>query len=138
MKSLTPHLNFQPGKTREALEFYRQTLRGEIESIRTYADAKLDVPPPLLNEVVHAVFKAGEVRFTASSGNPQNPVRAGNNTKLLLEFGDLKEQESVWQALSEGAEVGMPLQDTFWGARFGMLTDKYGINWMLNCQNPQP
>ncbi|MBW8886471.1 MAG: VOC family protein [Fibrobacteres bacterium] len=138
MKSLTPHLNFQPGKTREALGFYKQALRGEIESIQTYSDAKLDVPPPLRDEVVHAVFKAGAVRFTASSGNPQNPVKAGTNTKLLLEFGDGKEQDAVWKGLSEGGEIGMPLQDTFWGARFGMLTDKYGINWMLNCPKQQP
>jgi uncharacterized glyoxalase superfamily protein PhnB len=73
-----------------------------VASIQTFADAKMDVPLELRNDVVHAVFKAGDLRFMVSSG--------------------------------EGASVGMPLQDTFWGARFGMLCDKYGINWMLNWQ----
>lgn len=134
MKSLTPYLNFPPGKTREALEFYKKAFKGEIEGIQTFADAKMDVPPELQNDVVHAVFKAGDLRFMVSSGNPQNPVKAGNNTNLMLECADGAEQDAVWKILSEGAIVGMPLQDTFWGARFGMLCDKYGINWMLNWQ----
>ena len=134
MMTLTPYLNFPAGKTREALEFYRKALKGEIESIQTFGDAKMDGPK---DEVIHAVFKAQGARFMASTEHPQHPAKGGNNTHLCLDFTDDAEQEAAWKGLSEGATIAMPLQDMFWGARYGQLTDKYGISWMFNWQKPQ-
>jgi len=68
----------------------------------------------------------------ASDEQPGVPTTHGNNTHLSINFTDGPEQERVWGALSQGAKIEMPMNDTFWGARFGMLKDKYGINWMLN------
>jgi len=59
-------------------------------------------------------------------------VKRGN-IAMSLDFSDLDEQEKVFAALAEGGSIMMPLEDTFWGAKFGMLTDKFGIEWMLNC-----
>ncbi len=134
MKALSPYLNFAPGKSREALGFYQRALKAEIESLQTFGDAKQGTPPEMDGEVMHAVIRVGGYKIMASAGNPKDPVRPGNNVSLTLECDDAAEQDAFWKGLSGGAQIGMPLQDTFWGARFGLLTDKYGINWMLNWQ----
>jgi PhnB protein len=63
---------------------------------------------------------------------PGHPVSNGTNTSLSLNFDTVEDIDKTFKALSGGATVTMPLQDTFWGAKFGMLVDKYGINWMFN------
>jgi PhnB protein len=68
----------------------------------------------------------------AGEGGPQ--LNRNGMVHLCLNFEDPGEQKKVFNALAEGGEVGMPLQDTFWGAKYGMLTDKFGVNWMLNCE----
>jgi PhnB protein len=67
-----------------------------------------------------------------SDSMPGQPVTGGTNMSLSLNFDSVADIERVFGALSEGANITMPLQDTFWGARFGMLTDRFGINWMFN------
>jgi PhnB protein len=63
---------------------------------------------------------------------PENLVHGGTNLSLSLNFKSVEDIDKTFAALSDSATVTMPLQDTFWGARFGMLTDKFGINWMFN------
>jgi PhnB protein len=67
----------------------------------------------------------------SDSGN-MGEVSSGNNLSLSLNFDELEEMEKTFEALSQGSKITMPLQDTFWGARFGMLTDKFGFHWMFN------
>ena len=82
--------------------------------------------------VMHSHFEAGPVKFMASDSPTTGPSAQGGQVHLSLHFTDGAKQEKVFKALSDGGTVTMPLQDTFWGARFGMLTDKYGVNWMFN------
>jgi PhnB protein len=73
----------------------------------------------------------------ASDSMPGTPLQQGNNFSVSISCESLQEIERMFAALSEKGKVTMPLQDVFWGARFGMLTDQFGINWMLNYEHPK-
>jgi len=66
-----------------------------------------------------------------------SPTTVGNNISLALGTNDIAQAEQTFEAMSDGATIVMPMQETFWAQRFGMLTDKFGINWMFNCDKPQ-
>ena len=72
------------------------------------------------------------MHFLVSDTMPGQPVNSGTNLSLSLNFNDADEMNKIFVALSEEGKITMELQDTFWGARFGMLTDKYGFDWMFN------
>ncbi len=132
MKAFNPYINFG-GRTREALEFYKAVLSGEIISLQTFAQAQQNLPGEQADKVMHAEFSAGPVSIMASDGMPGQPVTIGNAIALTINFEDESEQTRVFQALAEGGKINMELADTFWGARFGDLTDRFGIQWLLNC-----
>lgn len=132
-KGLSPYLCFN-GNCREAMEFYRDSIGGKILSLQTFGDAPMDSTPEQKNLVMHSEFKADAVYFMASDAMPGQPVTSGSNVTLSINFTKLAEQEAVFSKLSAGGTIIMPLQETFWGAKFGMFTDKFGIQWMLNCQ----
>ncbi len=136
MKKLNPYLNF-PGTTREALNFYKDCLNGEIVSIQTYGEAYMEVEDKYKNNVIHAEFKADGVEFMASDGMPGFAATPGNMITLSINLDDEQEQKDIFNALAAGGKVTMPLDKTFWGAIFGQLTDRFGIQWMLNCEGKQ-
>jgi PhnB protein len=80
---------------------------------------------------------AGDLTFMVSDCMPGQDATAGTNLSLSLNFTDLDSINKTFSALSEGGTVTMELQDTFWGARFGMLKDKYDFNWMFNYDYPK-
>jgi PhnB protein len=82
---------------------------------------------------MHSVLRFGDSVLMGSDGPEHHQTRVGNNVTLNLNFDSVDEIEGVFQKLSDGGEVRMPLQDTFWGARFGMCADKFGTEWMFNC-----
>lgn len=131
MQSITPYLNFN-GNAGEALEMYIKAFNGQIVSKQHFSDTQMPVPDNWKDKVMHAIFAAGDMNFMVSDTMPDQPVTSGTNTSLALNFDTVEEMEKVFTALSDGAAIVMPLQDTFWGARFGILTDKFGINWMFN------
>ena len=136
MKSLNPYLNFA-GNTREAMNFYKDVFKGELLSMQSYAEANMQVDDKFKNNIIHAELKAEDVHFMAADGMPGFVATPGNMVSLSLDLSDASEQERLFSALSAGGTVTMPLETTFWGARFGMLTDRFGISWMLNCQLKQ-
>lgn len=133
MRSLNAYLNLG-GKSKEALDFYVQCFQGKVTEFMTYGDAKLDVPEDFQDAVIHAFFEAEGIHFMVSDGQPGEKVASGNAITLSLHHDSEAEQAALFSLLSEGGEVTMPLADTFWNARFGELTDRYGIRWMFNCQ----
>lgn len=135
MKTLNPYLTFA-GNCREALEFYRDSLKGEIISLQTFGEAQMPGPEAIKDRVIHAEFRADDVYFMASDGMADYVAVPGNMVSMSLDFKDEQEQEAAFNALSAGGKVNMPLERTFWGAKFGMLTDKFGIQWFLNCTMP--
>ena len=91
-----------------------------------------DIPQDMQNSVMHAEFKSDGLFFMATDGQAAGSFILGNNMHLNLQVDSVEEQNVLFEKLSEGGTVTMPLQQTFWDARFGMLTDRFGIQWMLN------
>ena len=133
MKQLGIYLTFS-GNCKDALNFYKNCLNGEIVSMQSFGESPMKVDEKDKNLIMHSEFRSDEIKFMASDSMPGHDVKPGNNISLSVNLTDEKEQTEIFQKLSEGGKVTMPLEDTFWNARFGMLTDKYGINWMLNCE----
>lgn len=131
MKSLNPYIDFG-GRCREALDFYRDCFCGEVVALMTYAEAKIAVPPARANNVLHAEFRADKIHFMASDGRADQPATIGNNIMLALVFTSIAEQEATFARLAAGGTVTLPLHDAFWGDRFGMLVDRFGLLWMLS------
>jgi PhnB protein len=125
---LTPYIMFN-GNCEEAMNFYAGALGGEIKEFSRYEGSPAEGMSDDKSKVMHARMVAGDSSIMGADA--QQPAQ-GNNVHLSLNFDSVEKGEKIFAALSEGATVTMPLQDTFWGARFGMLTDKFGINWMVN------
>ena len=131
MEAVIPYLYFN-GDASEALDFYSKALNGEVVFKQTFGESQMESPADYKGKVMHASFKAGDLNLLVSDGMPGQPVTSGSNLALSLNFTEEESMERTFTALSEGGNVTMKLQDTFWGAKFGMLTDKYGFNWMFN------
>lgn len=132
MKTLTPYLNFF-GACEEALNFYASCFHGKICSKMYFKDSPTPVPQALENKIMHAEFKAEGIYFMATDGMQNQSPSNIKNIALSIGLDSKQEQVQLFKKLSEGGEVLFDLQDTFWGAHFGMVKDKYGIEWMFNC-----
>lgn len=133
MEGLHPFISFN-GNCEEALRYYKEKLHGNIISLMHFEESPMDVPPEFKKKVMFAEFRFGNHAILASDTQPGKPVHSGNNISLSVGTTNLEQTESWFQALSHDGKVHMPMQKTFWGAHFGMLTDKYGIQWMFNCE----
>ena len=131
MEAIVPYLNFN-GNAAEALAFYAKALEGAILFQQTFGESPMPATDDMKDKIMHATFQAGQLTFMVSDCPPGVSVTTGSNISLSLNFTDIPSIEKTFAALSEGSTITMALQDTFWGARFGMLTDKFGINWMFN------
>jgi PhnB protein len=134
---LHPYLFFT-GNCEEALNFYKGIFGGEIAGIMRWSEMPKDaggppVAPENANKVMHARFESPAVSFMAGDAGPGKTYGEGP-ISLSLGTTDPAEAQRVFDALSAGGNVEMPLADMFWGAKFGMFTDKFGIDWMINCQ----
>jgi PhnB protein len=126
---------FFSGNCEEALNFYKTLFGGEITELSRYKDSGENSPggPELAEKVMHATFKSTQFEFMASDSRPTTQYGEGR-ISLSLSNTDVKEAQRVYDALAAGGKVEVEFQDMFWGAKFGMLTDKFGIDWMINCQ----
>lgn len=140
---VTTYLNF-PGKTEEAFNFYKEVFNGEFTGVglRRFGDEELPVGIPPLSEadkklIIHAelTIMGGHVLMATDAPESMGfTMEYGNNMHINLEPESREEAKRLFDALSAGGKITMPLEDMFWGAYFGEFTDKYGINWMLNFQ----
>ncbi|MCU0495318.1 MAG: VOC family protein [Chloroflexaceae bacterium] len=132
MKTLIPYLNFG-GRCREAMTFYKGCFQAEQLTMQTFADAGFEVPPPFQDYILHSELTTDGLVLRASDGRFDSPATVGDNISLNLMLNNLEEQERIFNSLAEGGTVDQPLQDAFWGDRFGQVTDQFGIHWMLIC-----
>ncbi|MBC7788350.1 MAG: VOC family protein [Anaerolineae bacterium] len=132
MKAFHTYLIFD-GNAREAMTFYQQCTGGEL-SIQTFAEAKMDAPPGSENSVIHARLQKGPAILMASDSMAGEPFTQGNNFFVSIDCESIEETKKLFTAFSENGKIIMEPQDTFWEAYFGMLTDKFGIGWMFNCE----
>jgi len=131
MASIAPYLAFN-GNCREAITFYGQAFGAE-PLIQTFGESPVDASEDAKNLVMHTHLDAGAVQIMASDAMPGQPsVEFGSNVSLSVHCDTEEQQTRLFEALAAGGLVTMPLEDTFWGARFGMCTDKFGVHWMFN------
>jgi len=133
---LNPYLVFN-GNCEEALNFYAETLGGQIVAMFKAGDSPMaaNLPPEKHGLIMHGRLVAGDsVLMGSDAMRPGTEVASGY--QISLHFDTPEETEKVYAALSEGGKVEMELQETFWAKRFAMFTDKFGIPWMLNCEKP--
>lgn len=134
IKSVNPYLNFG-GTAEKAIKFYESALGAKADNLMRFGDAQgMDTPPEHKDRVMHCVLRLGAGVVMASDSPPGAPAPSGNNIAVSTDWDDAADMEKRFQAMAVGGKVTMPLQDTFWGARFGMLTDQFGVNWMFNCE----
>ena len=131
MKRLNVYFTFD-GICEIAMNFYAACLGGNIEFMQRFSDAPMETDPSAKDRIMHCTLRAGDIVLMASDSMPDMPVVSGGQVNLSLNFDNENEQTETFNKLAEGGKVTMALEDTFWGARFGMLTDQFGVNWMFN------
>jgi PhnB protein len=132
---LNPHLAFN-GQCEAAFRFYETCLGGQVVMMMTYGDSPLaeQTPPDWRGKVLHATFTLGDHVLTGADAPPEGYQKPqGFSVLLNFEEADAAEADRIFAALAEGGTVQMPIQETFWALRFGMLVDRFGTPWMINC-----
>ncbi len=128
--SLSPYLNFN-GNAAEAMKFYQSVLGGEL-TMQTFGETNMAKKPDEKNKIVHAVLKSEALVLMASDVGTGMHANFGDNVHMSLTGQDKEKLTEVFIGLSRGGKVNMPLAKQFWGDTFGMLTDKFGVHWMVN------
>lgn len=132
--TVNPYLTFE-GNCREAMKFYKEALNGELEMMEFAGSPAADsVPEEYQHNIMHASLVFGDAVIMASDGRPGEPVTMGNGVNISVSVPDAEEGERMFNSLAVGGKVMMPFSEQFWGAKFGMLTDRFGYNWMVNCE----
>ena len=137
---LIAYLNFA-GNAREAMDFYAQALGGRVTQRFTYGESPMaeECGPDAADHVMHSQVeipsKAGTAMLMGADGPP--PHDAGS-TSVNIVADSAQEAERVFAALSAGGTVQVPIAETFWAERFGVLVDKFGKPWLVNCLKPMP
>jgi PhnB protein len=132
--SIQPYLFFG-GRCEEALDFYRAALGAEVTFIMRYKESPEPcpgmLPPGSENKIMHSSLRIGETTIMASDGRCEGKL-AFEGFTLHLNAADEAEAERFFSALAEGGKVGMPLTKTFWSPKFGMVTDRFDVGWMVS------
>lgn len=132
MAQLIPNLRFNGAKCREAMQFYKHCLGGDLDFMTVKGSPmEAKMPPETHNLIMHSTLTNKKLTLMGSD-MMRDKATVGDNVSLCLECESEKEIKDLFAKLSEGGKVFMPLEDQFWGALFGVLTDKYGVEWMLN------
>ena len=130
-----PYLVFD-GQCEEAVTFYKDILGGTITMMSRFSEAPPEMPfsEDLKDKIMHCTLEFGAGVLLASDGGGE-PLIQGNNTYMSLNVPEEEEALAVFTALSENGNIIMPFEDVFWGGKFGMLTDKFGIQWMVSSEH---
>lgn len=134
LQDIDTYLNFD-GTCKEAFEFYADVLGGEIEDMMPHRGTPAEdmVADEWADKIMHASMKVAGRRLMASDAPPGRYERPqGFSVSLAISGAD--EAERIFAALAEGGSVTMPIEKTFWATRFGMLVDRFGTPWMINCE----
>ncbi|HYL35501.1 MAG TPA: VOC family protein [Bryobacteraceae bacterium] len=133
---LNPHLTFQ-GQCEAAFHFYEECLGGRIVMMMKYSDSPLgeQAEPGWRDKIIHTTLALGDQRLSGADA-PSERYQKPQGFSVQLNVGDAAEAERIFTALAEKGAVQMPLQQTFWAVRFGMLVDQFGTPWMINCEPP--
>ena len=133
-QSLSVHLGFE-GNCRDAFGFYADTLGGEIEAMLTYGETPManDFPAESHGLIAHAQIRIDRYLIMGGDMVGDSCGQSPGGSTIALEYSDTHQGRQIFDQLAEGGSVQMPFGKTFWAEGFGMLTDRYGVNWMFNC-----
>ena len=130
---IQPYLSFD-GRCEEAIAFYARTLRAKVEMMMRWKDAPSGACPggitPPADKIMHAALRIGDSMVLASDGNCQGEPKF-QGISLSLAPPNAAEAERVFNGLADGGQVQMPLGKTFFSPAFGMVADRFGVNWMV-------
>lgn len=133
---IDPHLSFS-GNCEEALTFYEKTFGGKIEFKMTYGESPMAAQlPDWSSKIMHISMRVGDRVLMGCDAPPQYQGKP-QGFDVSISVKDAAEAERVFNALADGGQVTMPLAETFWSTRFGMLTDRFDIPWMVNTNTTQ-
>ncbi len=139
MPTINPYLNFN-GNCEAAMNLYRSVFGGEFVTFSRFGDMDSGMPVPEneKNNILHASLPIGKDYVLMASDCPSSYGSVTQGDALSVSVGTESEDEAtrIFNGLAEGGTIKMPLQKTFWGAFFGMLTDKFGVHWMVNYDYP--
>jgi PhnB protein len=138
VKEIVTYLNFD-GTCRQAMEFYKKCLGADLHLI-PFSEVPGALPPEAKgaeDRIMHAMLRKGSACIMASDLVPGMHFQPGTNFAISLHCDSIPEAEALFAAFSEKAKIVMPLQETFWATRYGMLTDQFGIGWMFNLEKPR-
>ncbi|HEV7586674.1 MAG TPA: VOC family protein [Longimicrobium sp.] len=131
---INPYLNFN-GTCAEAFRFYEQVLGGKITFMQTHGESPMrDQTPPDWHDAVMHVTLEVDGQMLMGSDAPGEYYEKPQGFSVSVHPEDAEGAERIFNALAEGGQVRMPLEKTFWAARFGMLVDRYGTPWIINCE----
>jgi PhnB protein len=134
---LDPYLSFKDN-ARQAMEFYKTVFGGKL-TISTFKEYHASQDPSEDNKVMHAMLVAENgITFMAADTPNSMGYQPGASISLSLSGNNLGELKAYFEKLAAGGKVAQPLEKAPWGDTFGMLTDKFGINWMVNVEGPKP
>ncbi|HEV2754387.1 MAG TPA: VOC family protein [Actinomycetota bacterium] len=139
---VNPYLNFA-GNAREAMEFYKSVFGGEFSSVVTFGDMPMEgvtIPEADAGKMMHISLPLGEDNVLMASDTLESlghQFVVGNNVYVSLHPDSREEADRIFNGLSQGADVEMPMGDQVWGDYFGSLKDKFGVRWMLNYSTQQ-
>ena len=132
---VNPYLSFN-GQCEAAFKFYEKCLGGSGLSFHKYAGSPMSgqVPPEWQDKVMHATLLFGNTALMGADA-PPSYFREPQGFSISLSVDTPEDSDRVFSALAEGGKIQMPIQQTFWTSRFGVLIDKFGIPWMVNCNH---
>lgn len=127
-----PYLSFD-GQCREAFEFYAKVLDGDLRGVITHGETPIanEVPPDWADRVINAYLVADGAELMGADAPPGSPPAAGFSVSIHVD--DEARARRIFEAFADGGSVMMPIEPTFWAKLFGMVTDRYGTPWMINC-----
>lgn len=130
---LNPYLSFD-GDCEAAFKFYERVLGGKIGDKMTWGESpeKMESPADWDSKIMHMEMTLGDDEIMGSD-SPPGYFKEPQGTYLTISVEDPEKAENIFAALSENGTITMPIQKTFWAARFGMVTDQFGTPWMVNC-----
>ncbi len=135
---LNPYLSFN-GQAAQALAFYKDSLKGEVADQRYWRDMPgAEAAAGTGDLVMHSELKLGGGLVMMSDAGPGCPgPDRGGNASICLHYEDLPAMEAAFAKMGDGGKVDCPLGDAFWGARFGALTDQFGVSWLFHGPMPK-
>ena len=129
--NVQPYLSFE-GRAQEAMDFYKTAIGAKVDVVMLFKDAPPDMQANMPNKdkVMHSAFKVGETTIMATDGQCSGKSEFSGIT-LTLNATSNGEAEKLFNALAQGGKVNMPISETFFAHRFGMVADKFGVGWMV-------